>query len=150
MVHDRDEEVIMSDISAATTTSAASRGRVVHITLWVLQVLLGVYFVFIGGTKLVGPAAAVEAFDAIGLGQWFRYLTGAVEVAGGIGLLIPALSGLAALGLVGVMIGAAITHLTVLPPASGALFPAMLGALFALIAWGRWPRTKALFGKLKR
>src|SRR4051794_31962104 len=31
----------------------------------------------------------IESFEKVGLGQWFRYLTGLLEVAGGVGLLIP-------------------------------------------------------------
>ena len=55
----------------------------------------------------------VELFDKVGLGQWFRYLTGLLEVAGGIGLLIPRYAFYAALLLVIVMIGAIITHVAI-------------------------------------
>jgi len=92
----------------------------------------------------------VDQFATIGLGQWFRYLTGTLELAGAIGLLIPRLVGPAAIGLAGVMVGAVITHLTVLPPASDAVGPVVLGIVFVLIAWGRWPQTKALLGTFKR
>jgi putative oxidoreductase len=37
---------------------------------------------------LAGVPAMVELFDRVGLGQWFRYFTGLLEVAAGIGLLI--------------------------------------------------------------
>ncbi|MGH3928739.1 MAG: DoxX family protein [Pseudonocardiaceae bacterium] len=144
------EEDIMSDTHAMSETPTAPRGRAMNITLWVVQALLALFFAFIGVLKLIGPQEVVDQFATIGLGQWFRYLTGAVELAGAIGLLIPRLAGLAALGLVGVMVGAVITHLTVLPPAINALFPALLGVVFVLIAWARWPQTKALLGKPKR
>lgn len=126
------------------------RGRAVNITLWVVQVLLAVLFVFAGLVKLVGLQEEVDAFTRIGLGQWFRYLTGTLELVGGIGLLIPRLSGLAALGLVGVMVGAVITHLTVLPPAVFGLAPAFIGIVLGLIAYGRWPQTKALASQFSR
>jgi uncharacterized membrane protein len=45
-------------------------------------------------------------FATIGIGQWFRYVVGALELAGAVGVLIPRLSGLAALGLIGLMAGA--------------------------------------------
>lgn len=129
----------------------ATRGRAVNITLWVLQALLAALFVFGGANKLIGiQPEVVEAFQRIGLGDWFRYLTGACELAGGVGLLIPRLSGLAALGLVGVMVGAVITHITVLPPVALAFAPATLGVAFALIAWGRWPQTQALIDMFRR
>jgi putative oxidoreductase len=55
-----------------TSTSAKWRG----ISAWVLRVILGLAFLLIGATKLTGTANTVEYFDAIGWGQWFRYLTG--------------------------------------------------------------------------
>jgi putative oxidoreductase len=144
------EENAMSESSATIGTPAEPRGAV-NIILWVVQILLGVFFAFAGLNILFGfQPEAVESFAQIGLGDWFRYLTGVLELAGGIGLLIPPLSGLAALGLAGVMVGAVVAHLTALPPAALALFPAFLVIVFVLIARARWPRTKALIGKLKQ
>lgn len=134
-----------------STTVAPARGRGMNITLWVLQVLLAVFFlVAAAGPKLLGDPYAVEIFGEIGAGQWFRYLVGTLELLGAIGLLIPRLAGLAALGLVGVMIGAVLTQLFVLGPAVMALTPALFAILFGFIAWGRWPQTKALTAGLKR
>ncbi|MGH3942671.1 MAG: DoxX family protein [Pseudonocardiaceae bacterium] len=131
----------MSDNRAmSSATPAVATGRAMNITLWVVQVLLAVLFAFAGLVKLAGLQAEVDAFTQIGLGQWFRYVTGALELAGAIGLLIPRLCGLAALGLVGVMVGAAIVHLTVLPPAGSALVPAAFGIVLGLIAWARRPQ----------
>ncbi|MEU4345460.1 DoxX family protein [Nocardia sp. NPDC023852] len=31
----------------------------------------------------------MRIFNDIGFGDWFRYFTGVVEIAGGIGLLVP-------------------------------------------------------------
>ena len=74
-----------------TTTNvlpaASGKGRL--ITLWTLSGIVALAFVFVGSGKLAGTAAMVELFDRVGLGQWFRYLTGLLEVGGGIGLLIP-------------------------------------------------------------
>ncbi len=134
--------------SQSLTVPSAARGRGLHITLWVLQILLAAFFIFAGVNKLLGLQPEIaENFGKIGLGQGFRYLTGFLELAGGVGLLIPRLSGLAALGLAGVMVGAGIAHFTRLPPASHAALPALLVVIFAFIAWGRWPQTRALFGK---
>ncbi|MQA24889.1 MAG: DoxX family membrane protein [Micromonosporaceae bacterium] len=137
----------MSAVAAAPVT----RSRALSITLWTAQALLATLFIFAGANKLMGmQPEVIESFQKIGLGDWFRYLTGACELAGGIGLLIPRLAGLAALGLVGVMIGAVITHITVLPPVALALAPATLGVVFALIAKARWSETRALIDMLKR
>ena len=134
--------------SETMTSPAVTRGRALNITLWVIQVLLAALFAFAGINKLAGvPQEVLDQFARIGLGPWFLYLTGALELAGAIGLLIPRLSGLAALGLVGVMVGAVLAHLFVLPPAALALVPAVLGVVLGLIAWGRWPQIEALAGK---
>jgi hypothetical protein len=39
---------------------------------------LAAMFMFTGGLKLTGVAAMVALFDAIGIGQWFRYATGSI------------------------------------------------------------------------
>jgi uncharacterized membrane protein YphA (DoxX/SURF4 family) len=129
----------------------STRGRAMTITLWVLQALLAAFFAFAGINKLLGlQQEMVDNFARMGLGLWFRYLVGGLELAGAIGLLIPRLSGVAALGLAGVMAGAILAHLFVLPPAYYALGPAVLVAVFGLIAWGRWPETRALIDRMER
>lgn len=87
----------------------------------------------------------VEMFATIGAGQWFRYVVGAFEIAGTVGVLIPRLSGLAALGLVCLMAGAVLTNMLVL--GESPLLPIPLLAVSALVAWGRRPRAKALFAR---
>ena len=88
-----------------------------------------------------------EMFDAIGLGQWFRYVTGSVEVLGAVLLLIPRTSGLGALLLVGTMLGAIATHLFII---GGSPVPALvLLIVTGIIAWGRRQRTMNLWLKEK-
>jgi putative oxidoreductase len=134
-----------------TTTTAPTQRNTTHKVLWAAQILIGLFMIFASGMpKLLGAAAAAEVFDQIGWGSWFQYFTGAVEVAGGVGLLIPRLAGLAALGLVGVMIGAVITQLTVLDQPALAIMPAVLGVVLALVARHRWTQTKELVTGLHR
>lgn len=97
------------------------------------QVLLAVVFVFAAVPKLAGQHSAVQMFGQIGAGQWLRYLVGAAELAGAIGLLIPRFAGLAAAGLAADMAGASIINLAVLHSAAVVL-TAGLCILFALIA----------------
>jgi len=132
-------------------TVRAARGRALNTTLWAVQVLLAVFFlVAAAGPKLVGQQYAVDIFTEIGIGQWFRYLVGTLELAGAIGLLIPRLSGLAALGLGGVMAGAVLTQLFVLDSAVMAITPTVLGIMFGLVAWGRWAQIWAIGGILNQ
>ncbi|ONI85464.1 DoxX family protein [Saccharothrix sp. ALI-22-I] len=119
-----------------------------NVVLWALQVLLAAYFVY-SGMSLLGDGF-VGKFDKIGFGQWLRYVTGVLEIAGALGLLVPRLCGLAALGLVGVMAGAVATELFILGDTDGAVLPATLLALAAVVAWFRRDTVRALlqsFGK---
>ena len=101
--------------------------------LWFVKILVALAFLAAGLAKLAGVQMMINIFDTIGLGQWFRYVTGAIEVIGGILVLIPSLAAFGGLLLACTMVGAVITHLTVLP---GSPIPAViLFALSAAIAW---------------
>src|SRR5918992_5295386 len=106
----------MSDTGITSGTPAVpatGRRRAVNIALWALQVFLALQFAMGGLAKVFGDPAMVEMFATIGVGQWFRYAVGALELAGAVGVLIPRLCGLAALGLVGLMAGATLTKVLV-------------------------------------
>jgi putative oxidoreductase len=120
-----------------TTTVPAASGKVRLITMWILSGLLALAFLAAGGAKLAGAAAMVELFDKVGLGQWFRYFTGMLEVAGAIGLLISRYAFYAAILLALVMVGATIANLTVLG-ASPAPTVVLL-VLSGIIVWLRKP-----------
>ncbi len=114
---------------------------IVNRTLWVVQGLLALMFAFAGINKLLSlQPEMVQQFVKLGAGTWFRYFVGSLELAGAIGLVIPRLSALAALGLAGVMVGAILTHVLFLPPVYFAAIPAVLASVFSLIAWRRWPK----------
>lgn len=63
-------------------TASISTPRMRTYAAWALQILLAAAFLAAGLSKLTDVSAMVELFDAVGLGQWFRYVTGVVEVAG--------------------------------------------------------------------
>lgn len=128
-------------------TAARLQGRALTIALWMIQVLLALVFVMAGLAKVFGEQATVEMFATIGIGQWFRYLVGVLGIAGALGVLVPRLSGLAALGLVCLMVGAVLTNLFVL--GASPLLPLAIMVLSALVVWRRWPQTKALLGVLR-
>lgn len=85
-----------------------------NVGLWILQVGAAGMFLLAGSAKLSGDPMMVGMFEKIAIGQWFRILTGTLEVLGAIGLLTPFASGIAAAGLVPVMAGAVLTHLVIL------------------------------------
>ena len=126
----------MTTTVADTTPPPDARG--LHRTLWVLQILLGVFFIVAAaGPMLFGETNAVQSFEDMGAAPWFRYFIGLVELAGGIGLLVPRLAGLAAVGLALLMLGAAVTQAFILDGGALVLTPVVLFALFVFIAWGR-------------
>ncbi|GAA4301805.1 DoxX family protein [Actinokineospora soli] len=115
--------------------------RVGDVALWVVQAAVAAYFVY-SGVMLFGDGL-VGKFEEIGFGQWLRYLTGVLEIAGAIGLVIPPLCGLAALGLAGVMVGAVATELFLVEN-GGPVLPAILLAITLAIAWLRRDTILAL------
>lgn len=123
-----------------STTMTARRSRPATVALWALQVLLAAAFVMAALPKLTGDPAMIDLFDAIGAGQWLRYAIGILELAGAIGLLIPRLCGLAALGLTLLLVGATLTNIVALH-ASPAI-PLGYLLLAATVAWFR--RTRSL------
>jgi hypothetical protein len=97
-------------------------------------VLAGIFFI-VGGAKLIGRPDMVELFRDIGVGQWFRYLTGTIEVAGAGLLVVPLLSGASAILLGIVMIVAALVEMLVLHRPPVAAMACLSGHSF--VAWAR-------------
>src|SRR5258708_2788682 len=132
---------------AGSRFGSASTGKIINVGLWILQIGAAGMFLMVGFFKLSGDPQMVGLFDAIGLGQWFRYLTGSLEVLGAVLLLIPRLSGLGALLLVGVMLGAVPTHLFVV---GGSPLPAIILLIVTgVVAWGRRERTMNILARLR-
>lgn len=124
-------------MSTSTSAATAPKGAVLNKLLWGVQVLLAAAFIAAGGAKLAGAPQMVEVFDGVGLGQWLRYLTAAIEIVCGVGLLVPRFTAYAAGVLTVTMACATAAHLLRI---SGSPLPALaLLALSAFVAWRRWP-----------
>jgi len=105
--------------------------RVMNIALCVL---LGILFIVAGGVKLMGNPSQVEHFANWGYPLWFLYVTGIVEVGGGICLCIPKTQWYGIVVLSFTMVGAALTHLRA--GETGAVpVPIVLLSLLLLLAW---------------
>jgi putative oxidoreductase len=113
----------------------SATGSVTRIALWLTQVALAAIFLMAGGSKLAGVPAMVSLFDAIGLGQWFRYVTGVIEVASGIALLVPSAAIFGAMLLIPTMLGAIVTNVFIVPASPVMPLLLLLGA--AAVAWAR-------------
>ncbi|MBA2604480.1 MAG: DoxX family protein [Acidobacteria bacterium] len=127
-------------------SQTARPGRALHVSLWILQIVLAVAFGIAGLMKLTRPIAALTdqmAWVTAVPPLMVRFI-GLSELAGALGLVLPAATGvkpgltpLAALGLAVVMALALGFHVSrgeysVLP------INIALGGLAAFIAWGRW------------
>jgi putative oxidoreductase len=103
--------------------------------VWGLQILAALAFLAAGSLKLIGNPMMVEIFDKVGIGQWFRYVTGLIEVIGGLSVLISSTAPFGGVLLAITMFFATLTHLFVI---GGNPFPAiLLGVITATIAWLR-------------
>jgi putative oxidoreductase len=136
--------MIAKDIATHATgnTPTVRRGRVAIIALWVTQLALAAMFLLAGGSKLVGAPAMVNLFAAIGLGQWFRYVTGAIEVSAAVALLIPSAAVFGTILLVPTMIGAAAANLFL---GQSPAVPLMLLLVAVAVAWSRRNQLQGVF-----
>ncbi|MDF6041812.1 DoxX family protein [Streptomyces sp. JH14] len=132
--------------TAAPTAATRSRGAV---ALTVARVALALFFAFSAFAKLIAHESAIETFDRMGWSHGAMYLIGALEMAGAVALLVPLLSGVAAMAFVGLLAGASVVQLTLLDPVN-AIMPALLIVLVVLIARDRRDRTAQLIGLVRR
>ena len=116
-------------------TRRVATGRPLNILLWCVQAFLALVFVNASWAKLVGKPEMVELFTAVGVGQWFRYVTGILELAGAVLIVAPKTSRLGAALVATIMLGALTAHLFILhaPPTT----PGVLFLMSGFVVWGR-------------
>jgi len=136
---------VFSTAIAAYQTPALPRQRAALVALWLTQIALAGMFLFVGGLKLTGAPELVGLFDAIGIGQWLRYVTGSIEVVSAVALLVPASAAFGALLLIPTMVGAVLTHLFIV---GGSAVPATVLLIGALaIAWARRDQLASVWSR---
>lgn len=124
-------------MTSSSPSSSPTQRRIV----WGVRILLALAFGAAGLSKLAGVPQMVQVFEAIGFGQWFRYVTGVVEVGGALLLLVPATGFLGGLLLAVTMVFAVATHLVLI---GGNPAPALvLMGLSAFVAWRLRPVAAA-------
>lgn len=122
-------------MTTMTLTQSSLKRRALAVVLWTLQIVSAALFLFSGTLKLSGAPMMVQMFGAIGLGQWFRYFTGGLEVISAVLLLVPSLARFGALALAVTMVGAILTHLFIV--GGNPAVPVALLAATTTIAWVR-------------
>lgn len=112
--------------------------KLAHRLLWTAQILLALLFLFAGVMKLVMRPEDMQGPIALPIG-FIRFI-GVAEALGGLGLVLPGLTGiktiltpLAAAGLTVIMFGATIFSVVGFGP-SGGVMPGVVGVVAALVA----------------
>ncbi len=116
-----------------------------NIILWVLQIVFGLFFLFVGVMHFVLPPNLPAMMSWMyELPSGLHVVSGILEILGGLGLILPGLfrtqtrlTPLAALGLVFVMVGAAVWHIT-RGEAQNVVQNLVIAALLGFVAYGRW------------
>jgi putative oxidoreductase len=120
--------------------------RGTSIALWIITGLPGLSLLAAGAMKLTGPQPMVENFARWGYPPWFLYVTGAIEVAGAVGLFIPRVAPFAALLLGCTMVGAVITHVAH-GDARMIVAPLVLLVLVGIVGYARRAPLLRLLGR---
>jgi putative oxidoreductase len=95
--------------------------------------LVGLLFVFIGYTKFDSNGSWVQIFARIGLGDWFRYFTGGMQMLGGLLMCVPKTMVYGAAMLTCTMIGAVFVDLFVIHQPFF-IIPFFLGVVIVIVA----------------
>jgi uncharacterized membrane protein YphA (DoxX/SURF4 family) len=136
-------------MSTDTIQVPANRSRALDVTLWIVQVLLVVFFLLAGFNHGLLPIekAAESSPWITDIPVWLARFIGFAELAGAMGLILPAatrvaprLTPLAAAGLALIMVLAVPFHLT-RGEADVIAFNIVPALLAAFVAWGRWTRA---------
>lgn len=139
---------VRAESSSSVEHGQARRVSAGGVALWLLQVGLALLFLFAGGVKFAMPLDEMVAQS--GLPGWLILLTGALELLGALGLILPGLlrirrdlTPLAAAGLALLMLGAVVITVATMS-AAYAVMPLVVGLLAATVAFGRrsWLRRR--------
>jgi len=109
---------------------------------WLPRMGVAMFFILVVGidklsTNPYGPW--VKTFDAIGVGQWLRYVTGVLQITGGLLYVFPRTMAVGTFLLSGTMAGAVVAQIVFLHSPGSALIPGSLLVLILLV----WRRTTA-------
>jgi len=111
-----------------------TRGRQDVMISWILRLAVAGVFLSIGADKFNRDSMWVKLFEQIGFGQWFRYLTGILQITGAVLVTVPRtfLIGIAILACT--MAGATAVWIVRFGAPGNAIIPAVV--FIALVAVG--------------
>lgn len=108
---------------------------------WALRVLVALIFIYEGLDKFGTRRLWIRVFAEIGIGQWFRYATGMVEIAGAVLLLVPRATPVAVVMLLCTLVGAFLAHIFII--GVGIPHSVIVGVLFAAVVAIGWRHRSA-------
>jgi len=132
-------------MNAVADSLSKPRTRAVTVFTWVLRILLAGVFLSGAVMKLTGAPMMIAEFQQVGLGDWFRYFTGALELVGGVAVLLPAVSPLGAALLLVVDLGACIAQVRVLH--QDWIHTIVIGTLLVVLIYLQRARLSERFGR---
>lgn len=105
---------------------------------WIPRFGVMIFYLIFGLDKFDPHSEWVAMFRQIGVGDWFRLATGAIEVAGAVLTIIPRTALYGLLLLAGTMAGAVLILAFELHRPGDAPFPGAFGVALLVIACIRW------------
>ena len=126
-----------------------NQSKVLNVILWIAQVVLAVMFIMAGFMKATMPIEQLSPSLpwTKDVPVWLVRFIGTSGFLGALGLILPSilrikpiLKPLAALGIIAIIVMAAIFHVT-RTEFSGVVFTVILASVAAFIGWGRWKKA---------
>lgn len=121
----------MSDLDVA----ARHESRGAALLDWTLRIVIAVVFLLQGIDKFGSRRLWINLFAEIGIGQWFRYATGVVEVLGAAFILVPRMTTAAVVLLAGTMVGALLAHVFIMGVGRQSILVGVLLGMILTIGW---------------
>ena len=121
----------MPELRLATVET---RGRQDVLISWILRLAVAGVFLSVGASKFDADAYWVKVFNQIGWGDWFRYLTGILQVTGAVLVVVPRTFTIGIGILACTMLGAAAVWIVKFGAPANAIIPAAI--LVALVVIG--------------
>ena len=137
--------VVGSSPTLATLHKSHHGDLLMHTTLWVLQIILGLYFMTLGIMHFIRPPNLPQLMSWFyELSPMLHYFSGSAEILGSLGLILPGLTKvqtrltpLASIGLALLMVGAAGYHI-IRGEIQNLPTNIVLFSIASYIAYGRW------------
>jgi putative oxidoreductase len=104
---------------------------------WALRLFVAAVFLYEGTDKFGSRRLWIRLFTDIGIGQWFRYATGAIEILGAVLILIPRATTIAVTLLACTMVGALLAHVFIIGVGPQSVLVAVLMAAILTVGWRR-------------